>query len=260
MSTELDAAQQEIARLKLELERARAELEEFTYSVSHDLRASLRHVTAYVQVIREDLGSHADKGITSSLETVSSASRRMGLMIDGLTEFSRAGKADLSPAGVDTAVLLQELRRGLMAELAGREVEWVIATDFPLVSADPALLRQVWSRLISNALKFSRGRALASIEITWSPAEPGFCAFHIKDNGAGFNPRYQEKLFKVFQRLHSEREFEGIGLGLAMVRKMVERHGGAAWAQTDVDAGCTVSFTLPLLAGRPGGPAFNAPA
>jgi len=247
MTDDTDAAQQEIARLTLELNRARAELEEFTYSVSHDLRASLRHVTAYVQIIKEDLGRNTDKGVTASLDTVSVAAKHMALLIDGLMELSRAGQVGIATMLIDTSQLIAELKNTLLADIAGRQIEWSIAPDFPLVMGDPALIRQVWSKLLTNALKYTRSRAVTRIEINWVFAEGDFCAFHIKDNGVGFNPRFKEKLFKVFQRLHSATEFEGTGLGLALTRKIVERHGGTVWAEGDVDAGCNIGFTLPLV-------------
>jgi len=251
MADDLDTAQQEIARLTLELNRAKAELEEFTYSVSHDLRASLRHVTAYVQIIKEDLGRNADKGVTASLDTVSVAAKHMALLIDGLMELSRAGQVSITATLIDTSQLIAELKNTLVADAVGRQIEWSIAPDFPLVTGDPALIRQVWSKLLTNALKYTRSRAVTRIEINWVLAEGDFCAFHIKDNGVGFNPRFKEKLFKVFQRLHSATEFEGTGLGLALTRKIVERHGGTVWAEGDVDAGCDIAFTLPLVAKEP---------
>jgi light-regulated signal transduction histidine kinase (bacteriophytochrome) len=246
MARDLDAAQQEIARLTQELNRARAELEEFTYSVSHDLRASLRHVTAYVQIIKEDLSANTDAGIAASLDTVSVAAKHMALLIDGLMELSRVGQVGVSLASIDTSQLIVELKCALVADMVGRQIEWSIAPDFPLVTGDPVLIRQVWSKLLTNALKYTRSRAVTRIEISWVVADGGFCTFHIKDNGVGFNPRFKEKLFKVFQRLHSATEFEGTGLGLALTRKIVERHGGTVWADGDVDAGCDIGFTLRL--------------
>ncbi|MFM2276444.1 MAG: hypothetical protein RL211_2316 [Pseudomonadota bacterium] len=247
MPDDLDAARREIAKLKLELNQARADLEEFTYSVSHDLRASLRHVTAYVQIIKEDLGGQPDKGITTSLDTVSVAAKHMGLLIDGLMELSRVGHTGVNPARIDTSALLHELMGTHMADMAGRQIEWDIAPDFPPVGADPVLIRQIWNKLLSNALKYTRCTKVAHIEISWALTDNGLCIFHIKDNGVGFNPRYREKLFKVFQRLHRATEFEGIGLGLALTRKIVQRHGGTVWAEGNVDAGCDIGFTLPLF-------------
>lgn len=248
MAHDLHTVQQEIAQLRLELSRARAELEEFTYSVSHDLRASLRHVTAYVQIIKEDLGGNTDLSISASLDTVSVAAKHMGLLIDGLMELSRVGQVGIATTRMDTSQLIVELKNTLVTDIAGRQIEWSIAPDFPLVIGDPALIRQVWSKLLTNALKYTRSRAVTRIGISWVLNEGGFCEFHIKDNGVGFNPRFKEKLFKVFQRLHSATEFEGTGLGLALTRKIVERHGGTVWASGDVDAGCDIGFTLPLAA------------
>lgn len=238
---------QEIARLQHELTQAKAELEEFTSSVSHDLRASLRHVNAYVQIIKEDLGDQGDASIKAHLETVSQAARTMSRQIDGLMELSRLTRFDLQPVAVDVGQLAQEVWASLASSVDGRVVNWRVAPDFPMLRCDMALIRQVLTHLLSNALKFSTPRAAIDIEVTWRTHASGLCAVTVADQGVGFNPQYVGKLFHVFQRLHGAREFAGLGMGLALTRKIVERHGGAVWATGAVDAGCSVSFTLPFM-------------
>lgn len=235
-----------IAQLRRERDQARSELEDFTYSVSHDLRASLRHVNAYVQIIKEDLGHQTSGAVASHLERVSHAARQMGLQIDALTELSRLTRLDLDLTTVAVAPLVQDVCRALAPILAGRRVEWQVADNFPALRCDATLLRQVLMHVLSNALKFTAPRTIATIEITWQIHDSGLCALTVTDNGVGFNPDYTPKLFHAFQRLHGSREFEGLGMGLALTRKIVARHGGMVWAIGAPDSGCRVSFTLPL--------------
>lgn len=248
-SAPLDSAQLERERLLRELAQARGALEDFTYSVSHDLRASLRHVNAYVQIIREDLGESGNPALMAHLNTVSQSAKQMGRQIDGLMELANLTRVELQPSTLDLAELVRDVRAAMAPApaLAGRALEWQVAPDFPALRADAALIRQALTHLLSNALKFSGARALARIELSWQAHAPGWCALTVADNGVGFNPQYQDKLFHAFQRLHSARDFDGLGMGLALTRKIVERHGGAVWAQGAPDAGCSVSFTLPLV-------------
>lgn len=233
-------------QLRRELGHARAELQDFTHSVSHDLRASLRHVNAYVQIIREDLGEQIPVAIAAHLDTVSQAARQMGRQFDGLMELARLTGVELQLATVDVAQLVGDACTALAPALAARTVEWQIAADFPALKGDAALLGQVLMHLLSNALKFTGNRAVAEIKVSWQMTDGGLCALTVADNGAGFNPQYTDKLFHAFQRLHGAREFEGLGMGLALTRKIVERHGGVVWAKGAPDAGCSLSFTLPL--------------
>lgn len=233
-------------QLRRELGQARTELQDFTHSVSHDLRASLRHVNAYVQIIKEDLGEQTPVAVAAHLSTVSQAARQMGRQIDGLMELARLTRVELQLSTVDAAQLVGDVCTELAPSLAGRTVEWQIAPDFPALTGDAALLRQVLTHLLSNALKFTAVRAVPEIKVSWQMTDGGLCALTVADNGAGFNPQYTDKLFHAFQRLHGAREFEGLGMGLALTRKIVERHGGVVWAKSVPDAGCSVSFTLPL--------------
>lgn len=238
--------QLENAQLKNELLQARAELEEFTASVSHDLRASLRHVNAYVQIIQEDLGDAAPPSIMGHLGTVSQAARQMGRQIDGLKDLSRLTQLELHLTAVEVAPLLHAICAEMAPALKDRVVDWQIAPDCPPLWCDAALLRQVFLHLLSNACKFTASRVLAEIKVSWQLNATGRCTLTVADNGVGFNPQYTAKLFHVFQRLHGAREFEGLGMGLALTRKIIERHGGTVSALGALDVGCSVSFTLPL--------------
>ena len=173
--------------------------------------------------------------------------RNMGRLIDGLLDLARLGRTDLNEMPIPMGLLVAEARKGVEAEAQGRQVVWQIPTDFPQVHCDPVLLRQVWGNLLSNALKYSRTRAETRITLSWQQHDATHWAFQVADNGVGFDPQFQDKLFGMFQRLHSASEFEGTGIGLALTRKIVERHGGSIWATGAKDQGCTISFTLPIV-------------
>ena len=240
-------ANQRIDRLERELAQARLALEDFTYSVSHDLRASLRHVNAYLRIAREDLGDELDPTIAGHLDTAAGAATRMGRLMDGLMELSRFGRAVLQPGVVDLGPLLRDIRQHLQPAADGRNVHWQVAPDLPRVRGDLALLNQMLTCLVDNALKFSGERETAEIAVSWTPLDQGMCDIHVQDNGVGFDPRMQDRLFRVFQSLHSARDFDGIGVGLALARRVVERHGGQIRAQGEPGQGCRISFSLPLV-------------
>ena len=237
-----------IKQLQAELAHARAELEDFTYSVSHDLRASLRHVTSYVQIIQEDLEESINADIGPHLITVNQAARQMGRQIDGLMALSRLTAVELQWTALDMTALVREVLAELTPGLRGRVMEWQLASDCPVLQGDATLVREALTHLLDNACKFTAAQPQGCISVTWQLQPDGRCAVTVGDNGAGFNPAYKPKLFRAFQRLHSAREFEGLGMGLALTRKIVERHGGTVWADGAVNAGCQVSFTLPLAA------------
>jgi len=245
--SELLASQaNDIKQLQRELLQARTELDDFTYSVSHDLRASLRHVSAYAQIIQEDLGEQLTPDIAAHLATVQQAAKQMTRQIEGLTELSRLTRLDLQLTRLDLGQLLRDVITDTTPAQTGQTLHWQVAQDIPALQADAVLIRQVLTHLLSNAVKFTAHRTVAEIQITWQTHASGLCALTIADNGAGFNPQYKDKLFHAFGRLHGAREFEGLGMGLALTRKIVERHGGVVWANGTPDAGCSVSFTLPL--------------
>jgi light-regulated signal transduction histidine kinase (bacteriophytochrome) len=234
-------------QLQRDLQQARAELAHLSHAVSHDLRASLRHVNAYVQIIREDLDGQGNSELLSHLDQVTQSARHMGLQIDGLAEMARLTRVDLQPKPLDLAPMLRDVCAELAPTLEGRPVQWQLAPDFPSVMGDPDLIRRVLLAILSNAVKFTLRQNPAYISVAWAAVDSGQCCVSITDNGVGFNPAYTQKLFHVFQRLHGAREFEGLGMGLALSRKIIERHGGTVSAQGAVDAGCCVSFSLALV-------------
>jgi light-regulated signal transduction histidine kinase (bacteriophytochrome) len=236
--------EQRVIERTAELQAANHELEAFSYSVSHDLRAPLRHVLGFLELLQKDAGpSLSDKSLRH-LTTISRATQRMGDLIDDLLAFARIARSEMQKTEVDLNQLVREAMGDFHAETKERHIVWKIHA-LPVVRADLALLRLVLVNLISNALKFTSARTEAQIEISCAPAGSGETVIFIRDNGAGFEPTYTEKLFGVFQRLHSQSEFEGTGIGLANVQRIIGRHGGRVWAEGAVDAGATFYFSIP---------------
>ncbi|MEO7271801.1 MAG: PAS domain S-box protein [Vicinamibacterales bacterium] len=228
-----------------ELAAVNQELEAFSYSVSHDLRAPLRHIHGYVEMLRgATAGQLSDKAI-HYLRTIGDASVEMGNLIDDLLAFSRVGRAEIRETSVELGDLIHDVIRGLEMATSGRSICWQIG-PLPEVVGDPSLLRQVLTNLIDNALKYSRPRDPAVIEIGSAGEESGRVILFVRDNGVGFDMQYVDKLFGVFQRLHRPEEFEGTGIGLATVRRIVGRHGGRIWADGALDGGAIFFFTLEL--------------
>jgi len=239
-----ETLEQRVAERTAQLESVNVELEAFSYSVSHDLRAPLRHVVAFVQMLQEEAGPSLSEKSLAYLTSICESARRMRDLIDDLLAFSRVGRSELRRTDVDLDELAREVVGEFRTETANRNIIWKIQ-PLPRMRADRALLRMVLVNLISNAVKFSSARAEARIEIGSTPGGGGGKVIFIRDNGAGFNPKYAEKLFGVFQRLHSQDEFEGTGIGLANVQRIIHRHGGRAWAEGAVDAGATFYFSIP---------------
>ena len=236
--------EQRVAERTAQLQAANVELESFSYSVSHDLRAPLRHILGFLELLQKDPGStFSEKGLQHAAKIARSANR-MGNLIEDLLAFSRIGQSVLVKANLNLDRLVRETLGDFTAELAGRKVVWLIH-PLPQVRADRALLRMVLVNLISNAVKFTAARAEARIEIDCAPGGQGETVIFIRDNGVGFDPKYTEKLFGVFQRLHSRDEFEGTGIGLANVQRIIQRHGGRVWAEGVLDGGATFYFSIP---------------
>lgn len=229
-----------------QLEEANKELEAFSYSVSHDLRAPLRHISGYLDLLAQRSASALDNESMRYLTTVSKSATRLGKLIDDLLTFSRVARAGLQKAKLDMNELIGEILSELESETAGREIRWTLAF-LPDVTADYQLLKLVFTNLISNAIKFTRGRTEARIEVGVIPFKEDSeeVVYFVKDNGAGFDMRYADKLFGVFQRLHRTDEFEGTGIGLANVKRIVLRHGGRVWAESAVNQGAAFYISLP---------------
>ena len=251
---DLKRAEGEIRRLNTDLERrvqerttkleeANKELESFSHSVSHDLRAPLRHVQGYVEMLTEAAAGQLSGEARRYLQVITDASVEMGQLIDDLLAFSRMGRAEMNEGCVHLDRLVRDTIQGLEMATRGRNIVWKIA-PLPPVLGDPSLLKQVLANLMGNAVKYSRPRDPAEIEIGGAGQEDGRLILFVRDNGAGFDMRYAHKLFGVFQRLHRAEEFEGTGIGLANVRRIITRHGGRTWAEGKVGEGATFYFTL----------------
>jgi signal transduction histidine kinase/CHASE3 domain sensor protein len=220
------------------------ELEAFSYSVSHDLRAPLRHIAGFAEKLRNHLGETADEQTRHYSEVVVNSSRRMSALIEDLLTYSRLGRHAMRLRGVDMQALVGEVCIALSSTEEERRIEWCIA-PLPVVVADENMIRLVWQNLLDNAIKYTASRETARIEVGMSEPTPLEWTFWVRDNGVGFDMAYADKLFGVFQRLHKASQFAGTGIGLASVRRIVSRHGGKTWAESAPDQGAAFYFSLP---------------
>ena len=243
MNVELE---RRVAARTEELTRALRELEAFSYSVSHDLRAPLRALNGYAHLLRESQGDKLDAEQRGMFERIARNAEKMGELIDDILEYSRTGREPLKRAAVDLDVLARDVVREQAEHHPAARID---IAPLPPVVGDPIMLRQVFANLVANALKFSARRAQPVVEIGAS-VDNGMAHCFIRDNGAGFDMAHAGKLFQLFQRVHHEREFPGTGVGLAIVKRIIERHGGRVWAEAAPDAGATFHFTLPLSGNR----------
>jgi PAS domain S-box-containing protein len=245
---EIRRLNQELARRASELESANKELESFAYSVSHDMRAPLRHVVGFSELLQARASSSVDEKSRHYIQTICGSARRMGDLIDDLLAFSRIGRAETRYMPVDLEQLAKEVAAELGQDTKGREIVWRIGA-LPICQGDRSMLRLVIVNLLSNAVKFTRMRQPAEIEIGCTE-RPHEIEVFVRDNGAGFDMQYVGKLFGVFQRLHPVEQFEGTGIGLATVQRVIHRHGGTVRAEGTVDRGATFYFSLPKTTGR----------
>jgi light-regulated signal transduction histidine kinase (bacteriophytochrome) len=232
-----------MAGLADELGRANKELESFSYSVSHDLRAPLRHIVGFTDLLIEFEGANLNDRANRYLKNIADSARFAGKLVDDLLSFSQMGRSALHAAATDMNQVVQAAIKRVQQDTQGRSIEWNVGT-LPVIRCDATFIELAVYNLVANAVKYSRNRPVAVISIH-AEQTPDEFIFHVADNGVGFSMDYAHKLFAVFQRLHRMEEFEGTGIGLANVRRIVERHGGRAWAQGVLNEGAVFSFSIP---------------
>jgi len=236
--------EQRVTERTSQLEGANRELEAFAYSVSHDLRAPLRHIRGFVELLSESARQSLSGEALDFFHQIDDSAKHMTRLIDTLLDFSRMAGVELRRESLQLEPLVDAAIRQLKPETSGRKITWK-KSPLPKVQADPTLLAYVFNNLLSNAVKYTRPRNPAKIEIGCSADTPTECVIYVRDNGVGFDMKFADKLFGVFQRLHGVDEFEGIGIGLANVRRIIARHGGRTWAEAKPDAGALFYFSLP---------------
>jgi signal transduction histidine kinase len=237
-----DRLEQKVQERTAQLTAVNSDLEAFSYSVSHDLRAPLRHVAGFSQILKEEYGATMDAAAQGYLEKIQAGTENMGRLIEALLKMAQLSRKELACTVTDLNLLLKDVLAELQSELEGRRIDWRIG-DLPAAECDPNLLKQVFANLISNAVKYTRRREVGVIEIGHVPEQEALVIF-IRDNGAGFDEKYANKLFGVFQRLHRADEFEGTGVGLSTVQRIIRKHGGEIWAKGEVNKGATFFFSL----------------
>lgn len=238
-----DELERRVEQRTAQLRAVNKELEAFSYSVSHDLRAPLRHIEGFVGIFVEEYGPQLDSTAQQYLSRVRSGAKTMSQLIEALLDMGRIGRQDVVCRPTDLTALVEDVRRELEPECDGRRIDWQIGI-LPTMQCDGGLIKQVFTNLLANAVKYTRKRERAVIQVDHSITEEGAIAIFVRDNGAGFDQQYASKLFVMFQRLHRSDEFEGTGVGLATVQRIIHKHGGRIWAEAQVDKGATFFFTL----------------
>lgn len=239
-----DLNQQVLLRTR-QLEEAYGSLEEFSYALSHDLRTPLRHIAGFAELLKEEVMAGDVQGSLPYCEKIIRAAVQMRHLIDGMLSFARLGRKGMKVGEVDMAALVDETVGVLAIDIGMKKLRWHIQSGLPRVQGDPVLLREVWANLLDNAVKYASHRDMIEVEVGWRSLPDG-TEFHVRDNGVGFEPGQADRLFGMFQRLHSDPRFEGAGIGLALVRRIVEYHGGRIWADASPDQGATFHVFLPL--------------
>jgi signal transduction histidine kinase len=240
--------EQRVQERTAQLNAANADLEAFSYSVSHDLRAPLRHISSFSRILSEDFGSTMDQNARHYLKRIQDGANNMAQLVEGLLKLGSIGRRELACAVTDLNSLVNDVLVDMQPEIEGRRIDWQIA-DLHSIACDAGLVKQVFTNLLSNAVKYTRARETAVIEIG-RIGEEAVPIFFVRDNGAGFDQRYASKLFGVFERLHSAEQFEGTGVGLSTVQRIVKKHGGEIWAKAEVDKGATFFFALAARGNR----------
>jgi PAS domain S-box-containing protein len=241
---EIQGLNVELAKRSSELEAINKELEAFAYSVSHDLRAPLRHIAGFTELLQKKVSSVVDEKSKRYITMILDSAKRMGNLIDDLLAFSRIGRAETQKTLVSLTQLVREVLAEVRQDTEGRNISWKIGA-LPALYGDRSMLRLALVNLVSNAIKFTHTRPLAEIEIGCADGNTDDVVVFVRDNGVGFDMKYVHKLFGVFQRLHQSDEFEGTGIGLATVQRIIHRHGGKVWAEGVVDGGATFYFSAP---------------
>jgi signal transduction histidine kinase len=238
-----ETLEERVEKRTSQLIEANEELDAFSYSVSHDLRSPLRHINGFADILSKEFANQLPPDAKRYLNTITDSAKKMGTLIDDLLSFSRTGRSELKKSMLNMNRVIEDALVQINHNAADRKIDWEIQ-QLPEVSGDLSLIRQVWSNLLDNAVKYTRTREKAVIQIG-SKEENAETVFFIKDNGVGFDMTYSQKLFGVFQRMHTEKEFEGTGIGLANVRRIILRHGGKTWAESQIDKGATFYFSIP---------------
>jgi len=236
--------EQKVIERTAQLESANKEMESFSYSVSHDLRAPIRAINGYAQILEEDYEGKFDTDGTKVLQSIKNNSKKMGNLIDDLLAFSKLGRKQVTVSEINMFALVRSVSEELLLEDTDHKIEFNLH-EITSANGDPSLIKQVWINLIANAIKYSKYKPKTIIEVS-DYKKNGFIIYAVRDNGAGFDMQYYDKLFGVFQRLHSQEEFEGTGIGLAIVQKIIQRHNGTVWAESTLDEGSCFYFSLPL--------------
>lgn len=235
---------QQVSERTKKLEATNQALKDCSSALSHDLRSPLRHVSSFAELLLEDLHLGRSDSAIKHAERIVAGAKKMQDLIEAMLSFSKMGSASLKITPFNLGEMIREIAISLEGESPEKCINWCISTDLPIVQGDPILMREVWINLLTNSLKYSRYRPIIEVEVGWHATKDGWIIF-VRDNGVGFDSQRAEKLFGMFERMHNNPKFEGLGIGLALVRQIVESHGGRIWAESELNKGATFSVFLP---------------